>query len=77
MAACRGLVGQVPAVIDLECGANYTDRAGGFTHCIIVTLADRDAVLAYLHHPIHIPVADALKADVADLRVMDVELWKD
>lgn len=74
LAACRALVGRVPVVINLECGPNFTDRADGFTHCIIVTLANREAIPEYLNHPEHIPVVDALKEDVADLRVMDVQL---
>jgi hypothetical protein len=72
--ACRGLAGQVPAVLDLKCGASLTDRAGGLTHCIVVTLPDQDALPDYLNHPAHIPVATALKADVAELRVMDIEV---
>jgi hypothetical protein len=73
MEACRSLVGRVPAVINLECGANFTDRAGGFTHGIIVSLPDREALAAYLEHPAHLPIGEALKADLADLRVMDIE----
>ncbi len=74
LAACRSLVGRVPVLETLECGPNLTDRAGGFTHCIIVSLPDRDALPAYLDHPEHAPVAEALVADVAELRVMDVEV---
>ena len=73
LAACRGLVGRVPAVLNLQCGANYTDRAGGMTHGIVVTLPNREALSAYLDHPAHVPVSTALKADVAELRVMDIE----
>lgn len=29
LAACRALVGRVPAVQNLECGPNLSDRAGG------------------------------------------------
>jgi hypothetical protein len=39
-----------------------------------VSLPDRDALPAYLDHPEHAPVAEALVADVAQLRVMDVEV---
>jgi hypothetical protein len=74
MTACRSLIGRVPVVQNLECGPNLTDRAGGFTHCIIVSLSDREALPAYLEHPDHLPVAEALVADVAELRVMDVEV---
>ena len=74
MAACRSLVGRVPVIQNLECGPNLSDRAGGFTHCIIVSLPDHDALPAYLEHPEHVPVAEALVADVAELRVMDVRV---
>jgi Stress responsive A/B Barrel Domain len=74
LVACRALVGRVPVLENLECGPNRTDRAGGFTHCIIVSLPDGDALKAYLEHPEHVPVAEALVADLAELRVMDVEV---
>jgi Stress responsive A/B Barrel Domain len=74
MAACRSLVAHVPVIQKLECGPNLSDRAGGFTHCIIVSLPDYDALPAYLEHPAHVPVAEALVADVAEPRVMDVEV---
>ena len=74
MAACRRLVGQVPAVLDLKCGASYTKRSGKLTHCIVVTLLNREALPAYLDHPAHVPVATALKEDVAELQVMDIEV---
>jgi Stress responsive A/B Barrel Domain len=73
-AACRALAGVVPVVHDLQCGPNLTDRADGMTHGIVVTLRDRKAIQAYLDHPAHVPVAAALKEDVAALRVMDIEI---
>ena len=74
LAAVRSLVGLVPEVMSIECGASYTDRAGGLTHCIIVTLPDRAALPRYLEHPDHIPISDALVADLAELRVIDLDL---
>jgi hypothetical protein len=74
MTACRSLAGRVPAVASLECGASFTDRAGGFTHCIIVCVRDRASLSEYLNHPAHVPIAEALKADLAELRVMDIEV---
>ena len=73
MAACRGLVGRIPALVDLKCGASYTNRAGRLTHCVAATLSNREALQPYLDHPAHVPVAIALKADVAELQVMDIE----
>ena len=72
--AVRSLVDLVPEVLAIECGPSYTDRAGGLTHCILVTLPERGALPRYLEHPAHIPIAEALVADVAELRVMDLDL---
>ena len=74
MAAVRSLADLVPDVLSIECGASYTDRAGGLTHCIVVSLPDRGALPRYLEHPDHVPIAEALVADVAELRVMDLDL---
>jgi hypothetical protein len=72
--ACRDLVGVVPVVINLQCGPSYSKRSGGLTHCIVVTLPDRASLPKYLEHPAHVPVADALVQDVAELQVMDLEV---
>ena len=74
MRAVRSLAGLVPAVDAIECGRSYTDRAGGLTHAIIVSLPDRESLPLYLDHPAHVPVAEALVADIAELRVMDLDL---
>jgi hypothetical protein len=74
LAACRELVGKVPSLINLECGPNLTDRSGGLTHGIIVTVENREGLDQYLNHPAHVPVAAALVADVADLKVMDIQI---
>jgi hypothetical protein len=74
MRAVRTLVDVVPVVTAIECGESYTDRAGGLTHCIIVTLPDRASLPLYLEHPAHVPVAEALVSDIAELRVMDLDL---
>ncbi len=74
MQAVRSLAELVPAVDAIECGRSYTDRAAGLTHCIIVTLPDRASLPLYLEHPAHVPIAEALVADIAELRVMDLDL---
>ena len=74
MRAVRTLVDLVPAVSAIDCGKSYTDRAGGLTHCILVTLPDRASLPRYLEHPAHVPIAEALVGDIAELRVMDLDL---
>lgn len=72
--AVRSLVDLVPVVDAIECGKSYTDRAGGLTHCIIVSLPDRASLPLYLEHPSHVPIAEALVNDIAELKVMDLDL---
>ena len=74
LAACRALVGRVPAILELKTGANFTDRAGALTHCVVVTLPDRAALSAYLNHPEHLVVLATLQPDVAEMRAMDIEV---
>jgi Stress responsive A/B Barrel Domain len=72
--AVRSLADLVPGLIAIECDRSYTDRAGGLTHCIIVTLPDRASLPNYLEHPAHVPIAEALVGDIAELKVMDLDL---
>lgn len=71
--AVIGLNGQIPVLRNIEFGADFADRADGLTHCIIVTLGRRSDVEEYLNHPVHVPVAKALVADLERILVMDVE----
>jgi hypothetical protein len=74
LGACRGFVGRIPGVLDVKCGASFTNRAGGFTHGLVVTLSDRNAVRTYLDHPEHRSLLEVLLPDVAELRAMDLEV---
>ncbi len=67
------LKGQIPVLRNIEFGADFAGRADGLTHCIIVTLDRRSDIEAYLNHPVHVPVAKALVADLERILVMDVE----
>lgn len=64
--------GIVPAIKEVRIGENFTDRSGGFTHGLIVTVESREALPEYLNHPHHVEVATPLKED-AELRAMDIE----
>lgn len=72
LAALRGLCETVPGIVRLAVGENFTDRAEGFTHGLLVTLESRDALSTYATHPAHVAVAEPLKRD-AELRAMDFE----
>ena len=51
--AVRALKEQIPGIIELTCGTNFSDRAKGYTHGIYVRFTDRAALEAYGPHPIH------------------------
>ncbi|MCC6581305.1 MAG: Dabb family protein [Phycisphaeraceae bacterium] len=72
LAGLRSLAGKIPGVISVKAGKNFTDRSGGYTHGLLVTLTDRRALETYLPHPEHVKVAGPLKQD-ADLLAMDIE----
>ncbi len=72
MAALKSLEDNVPGITGLTIGENFTDRAEGYTHGLIVTLTDRAALDTYVTHPYHVEVAQALRAD-GSLLVLDFE----
>ena len=72
-AACRLLVGRVPVLENPECGPNLTDRAGSFTHCTCpYPIAMRCPPISTTRSTL--PSPKRSWADVAELRVMDVEV---
>ena len=73
MEALMSLMEYVPAIQSIRAGANFTDRAKGFTHGLIVTVATRQDLPRYLDHPKHVEVATALRQDAAELAAMDIE----
>ena len=72
--ACRGLAARIPAAVDVQCGVNFGERAAGFTHCILVTVRDREDLAAYLADPAHVAVGQAIRADAAEMIVMDADV---
>jgi len=68
----QSLVEIVPGVEHLSVGENFTDRAQGFTHGLLVTLENKKALEIYAAHPEHVAVAGPLKED-AVLMAMDYE----
>jgi hypothetical protein len=53
VAELRQLKSKIPGVVDLSCGANFSDRAKGYTHGLVVRFKNRAALEAYAPHPEH------------------------
>ena len=74
VAELRGLKGKISGVVDLSCGANFSDRAKGCTHGLVVRFADRAALEAYNPHPEHQRVLQNFINPIrADILALDYE----
>ena len=74
IAELRSLKSKIPGIIDLSCGANFSDRAKGYTHGLVVRFADRAALQAYGPHPEHQRIVQNLiKPIAADILALDYE----
>lgn len=64
----RGLAGEIPGILELAVGTNFSDRSQGFTHGLVVRFTDRAALDVYGPHPAHQHVVQQLinpiRADV-------------
>ena len=72
--ALQSLADRVPGILQLSCGENFTDRAKGFQHGLVVRFSDRAALEAYQVHPEHQAVVQQhIKPIVADILALDYE----
>ncbi len=53
MGSLRGLKDQVPGIVALSCGADFSGRAQGYTYALVIRFSDRAAFDAYGPHPAH------------------------
>ena len=44
---------KIPGIADLSCGANFSDRAKGYTQGLVVRFTDQSALETYGPHPEH------------------------
>lgn len=64
----------IPGIEALKCGKNFTDRAQGHTHGLIVTLESPKALEIYGPHPEHQKVVAQLKQTCDSIIAMDFEV---
>jgi hypothetical protein len=69
-----GLREKIDTIVDLSCGANFSERAKGYTHGLVVRFADRAALSTYITHPEHQRVVQKLMNPIrADVLALDYE----
>ena len=74
LAELRGLRDKIAGVVEVSCGADFSDRAKGYTHGLVVRLADGAALEAYYPHPEHRRVLREFVNPIrADILALDYE----
>jgi hypothetical protein len=75
VAELRKLKGKIPGIVDLTCGTNFSDRAKGYTHGLVVRFKDQAALEAYGPHPEHQRVVQNFITPIrAEILALDYEL---
>lgn len=69
----NGMTGQIPGLLSVSAGPNFTDRAGEYTFGAVITLDDKAALEGYGPHPVHQAVAGKLGGLANGLMVLDFE----
>lgn len=72
LASIKSLQSFISGVLEVSAGKNFTDRANGYTHGVIITLADKQALSDYIVHPKHVEVVSVLRT-ISDTMVLDYE----
>ena len=73
--ALKALKAKIPEIVDLSCGANFSNRSQGFQFGLVVRFQNRAALEEiYQPHPAHQDVLQHfLKPIIADVLAVDYE----
>lgn len=75
MEALRGLKSQIPGIVALASGADFSGRAQGYTHALVIRFSDRASFDAYGPSPAHRAVVEThLKPILQDVVDFDFEV---
>ncbi|QDU64703.1 Stress responsive A/B Barrel Domain protein [Planctomycetes bacterium Pan216] len=70
----RRLKGEIPEIVELAVGRNFSDRGKSFEYGLLVRFESPEALEAYRKHPAHQDVLDRLiKPVVSDVLAVDFE----
>lgn len=70
LAACRGLLAQIPELKSFSMGTNISPRDQSHTHCLVSEFDDMEAVMRYVAHPAHVEVLNTHIAPYATSRMI-------
>ena len=77
-AMCRALGelgAQVPGILDISCGVNFSNRNQGYDVALAIKFMDRESLDTYLPHPAHRGAVDTfVRPYLEDVIVVDYEI---
>ena len=73
LASLKDLKTEIPNVIDLSVGENFSERSQGYTHGLFVRLRTVDDLRSYISHPEHLAVVEKLDALTTGRLVVDYD----
>lgn len=73
ISSIRGLRSEVPGVVDLSVGEDFSGRSGGYTHALFARFEDAAGLKEYMGHPAHLAVVEKLGATTTGRIVADYE----
>ncbi|MCW6036456.1 Dabb family protein [Spirulina subsalsa FACHB-351] len=66
--------GNIPEVVSVSCGENFTNRSQGFTHGLVVRLNVPEELERYQQHPFHQKIVqEKIKPILADILAVDYQ----
>jgi hypothetical protein len=73
ISSIRGLKDEVPGVVDLSVGEDFSGRSGEYTHALFARFEDAAGLQLYMGHPAHLAVVEKLQATTTGRIVADYE----
>jgi hypothetical protein len=73
VSSIRNLRGEIPSVVDLSVGEDFSGRSGEYTHGMFVRFEDTAGLQEYMEHPAHLAVVEKLNAHTTGRVVTDYE----
>jgi hypothetical protein len=73
VSSIRALRDEVPSVVDLSVGEDFSGRSGGHTHALFVRFEGAAGLREYMEHPAHLAVVEKLDSTTTGRIVADYE----
>lgn len=70
----RAMIPQIPQIIELECGVDFSGRSRGFEFGLVVKFASREDGQIYDKHPVHQQFIANCKYLWTDVQALDFEV---